>query len=32
MSYKELAEEFCYWDAGHKAIKNALDREGFHFR
>jgi hypothetical protein len=32
MSYKELAKEFSYWDAGHKAIKNALDWEGFHLR
>jgi transposase len=32
ISYKELAKEFSYWDAGHKAIKNALDREGFHLR
>ncbi len=32
MNYKELAKEFWYWDAGHKAIKTALDREGFHLR
>lgn len=32
MSYRELAVEFSYWDAGHKAIKAALDREGFHLR
>ena len=32
MSYKELAEEFCYWDAGWEAIKNALDKEGFGLR
>jgi hypothetical protein len=32
MTYKELAKEFDFWDARHIAIKNALDREGFHFR
>ena len=32
MNYQELAKEFWYWDAGYKAIKAALDREGFHLR
>ena len=32
MSYKELAKEFEFWDVGHIAIKNALDREGFPLR
>jgi hypothetical protein len=32
MSYKELAKEFVYWGAGHEAIKNALDKEGFGLR
>jgi hypothetical protein len=29
MSYKQLAKEFDFWDVGHKAIKAALDLEGF---
>lgn len=29
MTYKALIEEFCYWDCGPEAIKNALKREGF---
>jgi hypothetical protein len=32
MTYKELAEEFCYWDCGLEAIENALKREGFGIR
>ena len=32
MSYKDLTKEFEYWNAGHIAIKNALDREGFGLR
>jgi hypothetical protein len=32
MNYQQLAKEFWYWDAGHKAIKAALDREGFSLR
>ncbi len=29
MSFKELAFEFCHWEAGPEAIENALKREGF---
>lgn len=32
MNYEELAKEFCYWQVGWKAIKAALDKEGFHSR
>jgi hypothetical protein len=32
MTYKELAEEFCYWDCGPDTIKTALDWEGFNVR
>jgi hypothetical protein len=30
MDYKQLAKEFYYIDWGWEAIKNALDKEGFH--
>jgi hypothetical protein len=29
MTYKQLSDEFEYWDAGEKAIKTALDKKGF---
>ena len=32
MSYKQLADEFCYWGVGEKAIKAALDKEVFNHR
>jgi hypothetical protein len=29
MTFKELAQEFNYWEVGEEVIKNALKREGF---
>jgi hypothetical protein len=29
MTFKELAQEFDYWEVGEEAIENALKREGF---
>lgn len=32
MTFKELSQEFCYWECGPEAIENALKREGFGLR
>jgi hypothetical protein len=32
MTFKELAQEFNYWEVGEEAIENALKREGFGVR
>ncbi|XMA19899.1 hypothetical protein WAI453_012690 [Rhynchosporium graminicola] len=32
LNYHELAQEFSFWNIGHKAIRTALDAEGFHMR
>jgi hypothetical protein len=29
ITFKELAQEFNYWEVGEEAIKNTLKREGF---